>query len=205
LSDKNYVLTVNGTISSPTVPPGTAASSTVSAANIQNKIGGVITLAAKGFWRDAPASILNSGPYPPKVNQATQYTIHWIITNYSTDASNVTVSAYLQSGTMCTGTIKSNISTSPICNSANGLITWTIPTVPATTGITGPPAEAIIQVTNTPAVNQVGSAVTLMGPTTLQGTDAFTSLPFNATAPAITTNLPDDTTISGGTNRMVTQ
>lgn len=205
LSDKNYMLAVNATISSPTVPPGTAASSTVSAANIQTKVGGAIVLATTGYWRDAPSGILNSGPYPPKVNQATEYTIHWTITNYSTDASNVTVSAYLQSGTTCTGTIKSNLSTSPICNSSNGLITWTIPTIPATTGITGPPAEAIIQVTNTPAVNQVGSAVTLMGATTLQGTDAFTNLPFTGTGQAITTNLPDDTTIAGNVNRTVSQ
>jgi hypothetical protein len=51
----------------------------------------------------------------------------------------------------------------------------------------------------------VGSAVTLLGQTTLQGTDAFTNEPFNATAPAITTNLPDDTTISPSVNRYVTQ
>jgi len=205
LSDKDYTLGVNAQISSPTVPPGTTASSTVSVASAQNKVGGEISLSAPAYWRDANSGILNSGPYPPKVNQATQYTIHWIITNYSTDADNVTVTASLQSGTTCTGAIKSNMSTSPVCNPQNGLVTWQIPSVPATTGITGPAAEAIFQVTNTPAVNEVGNSVTLLGPSTLQATDDFTSSTLSATAAAVTTNLPDDTTIGTNVDRRVSQ
>jgi Domain of unknown function DUF11 len=205
VSDKNYTLALNVQVSSPTVPPGIAASSTVSAVGVENKIGGAITLASEGFWRDAASGILNSGPYPPKVDQATEYTIHWIITNYATDATNVTVSSSLQSGTTCTGEIKSNVSTAPVCNAANGSVTWTIPFIPATTGITGPPAEAIIQVENTPAVNQVGQAVTLMGPAALSATDAFTSSTLTASARAVTTDLPNDTTIPFGANRRVTQ
>jgi uncharacterized repeat protein (TIGR01451 family) len=204
-SDKNYTLKLNAQISSPTVPPGTAASSTVSTLSVVNNMGGAITLSEKGFWRDAPSGILNSGPYPPKVNQATEYTIHWDITNYSTDADNVTVSATLQSGTTCTGVIKSNVSTSPICNAGTGQITWTIPVVPATTGVIGPPAEAIIQVTNTPAINQVGQTLTLLGPAMLQATDGFTNETLTASGPAITTALPDDTTIPGSQARGVTQ
>ncbi len=205
LSDKNYWLKVNAQISSPTVPPDTAASSTVSAASIENKVGGNISIAAEGYWRDASSGILNSGPYPPIVNQATQYTIHWAIVNYATDAQNVTVSAYLQSGTACTGVIQSNMTTAPSCNAATGFVSWTIPTIPATTGIVGQPAEAVFQVANTPAVNQVGSAVTLLGPTTLQAADAFTSSTLTASAPAVTTDLPNDKTISPGQDRRVTQ
>lgn len=204
-SDKNYWLDVNAQISSPTVPPGTAASSTVFAVSVANKVGGAISLAAPAYWRDAASGILNSGPYPPKVNQATQYTIHWIITDYATDATNVTVSASLQSGTTCTGTIKSNIATAPSCNAATGLVTWTIPVIPATTGIAMPAAEAILQVTNTPSVNQAGNSVTLMGPVTLQATDGFTGGALAASAPAITTDLPGDKTISTSVDRRVTQ
>lgn len=205
LSDKNYTLKVNAQVSSPTVPPGTAASTTVNAASLETKVGGAIMLASKGYWRDAASNILNTGPYPPTVNQPTEYTIHWIITNYATDAQNVTVNATLQSGTTCTGTIKSNMATSPTCNPANGQVSWTIPVVAATTGVTGKPAEAIIQVTNTPAVNQIGSAVTLMGPATLSATDGFTGNQLSASAPPVTTDLPDDKTVAASTNRRVTQ
>ncbi len=196
--DKNFTLAVTGQIVSPTVPPGTAASSTVSVAKVENKVAGEIAVAAKGFWHDSTSGISNSGPYPPKVNKATQYTIHWVITNYSTDMGNVTLTASLQSGTTCTGQIQSNMPTAPTCDASSGSVSWTIPTIPATMGTVGPAAEAVFQVTNTPASNQIGSAVTLMGPTTLQATDLFTSSTVTVTAPAVTTLLPDDKTVSGG-------
>lgn len=202
--DKNYTLEVDAEIASPTVPAGTAASSTVSVVSVTNQVGGRITLAAKGYHNESAVGMANAGPYPPKVNQPTQYTIHWIITNYATDATNTVVTDALQSGTACTGQITSNMPTAPACNAATGMVTWAIPTVPATTGITGPPAEAIFQVTNTPAVNQVGNAVTLLGPSTLTATDAFTGQPLNASAPAVTTQLPDDTSLPQNQNRSVT-
>lgn len=196
-SDKDYTLQVGARISSPTVPPGTVASSTVSATSIQNKVGGALSFQAEALHTDKSSGILNSGPYPPKVNQATEYTIHWIITNYSTDLQNVAVSAYLQSGTTCTGTITSNIASStPTCNAANGLVTWNIPFIPATAGVTGAPVEAVIQVTNTPAVNQVGSPVTLLGPTALTATDAFTGVSLQGSAAVLTTQLSNDPSAS---------
>ncbi len=205
LSDKNYDLKVTAQISSPTVPPNTAASSTVSAIAFASKVGGETMLAAKGYWRDAASGILNAGPYPPRVNQATQYTIHWIITNYSTDIQNVNISAYLQSGTTCTGAIKSNISAAPVCDPATGEVTWQIPNVPATAGIVAPAPEAVIQVVNTPAINQVGQEVTLMNQTTLAATDVYTNTSINLTAQPVTTALPDDKTIGSNVSRAVVQ
>jgi hypothetical protein len=76
--------------------------------------------------------------------------------------------------------------------------------VPATTGIADKPLEAVFQVTNTPAVNQVGQTITLLGPATLTATDGFTSSTLSASAPAITTALPDDTSVASN-NRDVTQ
>jgi hypothetical protein len=87
-------------------------------------------------------------------------------------------------------------STTLACNAANGEVTWTVPTVAATTGITGKPLEAVFQVTNTPAINQVGQDVTLIGPATLTATDAFTGAAMQSTAPAITTALPNDTSVA---------
>lgn len=195
LSDKNYSLKVNAQISSPTVPSNTAGNGTISVAAIENKIGGEIVLASKGYLHDPNAGFTNTGPYPPKVNQTTQYSVHWRITNYSTDAQNVTVSAYLQSGTTYTGQVKSNVSSTPVYNASTGLITWTIPLIAATQGVISTPAEVIFQVSNTPAINQVGTAVTLLGPVTLQATDAFTGAALTANAISLNTDLPDDSNI----------
>lgn len=202
LSDKNYSVSVSARLQSPTVPPGTVASSTISVASLSTKLGGQIVLAAKVYHKEPTAGvggslgasgITNSGPYPPRVNQASQYTIHWLLTNYATDADNVIISAYLQSGTECTKNAQAPASTTFTCNPANGQVTWQIPVVAATTGITGKPLEAVFQVTNTPAVNQIGQDVTLIGPVTLTATDGFTGSAMQSSAGQMTTVLPDDT------------
>ena len=199
LSDKNYSVTASAKLQSPTVPANTAASSTISVANITTKLGGNIVLGAKGYWL--------SGPYPPKVNKKTQYAIHWLITNYATEADNVTISAYLQSGTTCAGVATAPASSSTfMCDPSNGQVTWQIPVVAATTGITGKPLEAVFHVVNMPAVNQVGQDVTLIGPATLTATDGFTGAAMKSSAGAITTALPDDTNVSVNmNNRQVMQ
>jgi hypothetical protein len=205
--DKNYTLKAHAQIRSATVPAGTTADATVSVADLQNKVGGAIALAASGYYHEIKATgITNTGPYPPKVDKATTYTIHWRITDYSTDAQNVTVGATLQSGTTCTGASSTKLtipSSTLTCNPANGQVTWMVPFIPATTGVVNAPAEAVFQVKNTPAINQAGGSVTLIGPTQLQATDGFTGQALTAQGAAITTDLPDD--MVGPSDRKVTE
>lgn len=196
-SNNNFQLSVAARIQSPTVPPNTAGSSTVSVASNVSKVAGAISLGADGFVAEKVApSIKNSGPYPPRVNQPSTYTIHWSITNYSTEMKNVTVSAYLQSGTTFTGAVSSPSGTTFTVNPGTGLVTWTIPDVPATTGVISAPATVVFQVSNTPAVNEVSQQVTLLGTTHLTATDAFTGLPVSEDANAITTRFPNDPSVS---------
>ncbi len=194
-NDKNFILAVRAQIQSPTIPPNIAASSTVETADIQNKVGGAIAITAAGYRKDA-SGIANTGPYPPVVNQPSQYTIHWNVTDYSTDVKNVVVSAYLKSGSVFTGRVKSNISTQPTYDAATGIVTWMIPSLPATTGVISIPAEAVFQVENTPAVNQVNQMVTLLGATSLSADDTFTNATLNASADPVTTQLPHDATVA---------
>jgi hypothetical protein len=196
----DYTLAVSAEVQSPTVPPDTQGSSTVSLASMTSQVGGEVALTGAGYAKEtAVSSITNTGPYPPKVNQPTTYTIHWNIVNYSTEINNVTVSAYLQSGTTFTGLATSTISSSSITyNAGTGLVTWTVPSIPAGAGVAGAaPAEAVFQVSNTPAVNQINQPVTLVGATTLTGTDAFTGAAINESAQSITTLFPDDPSASG--------
>ena len=197
--DKDFILLAHAKIQSATVPVGTTANSTISVTDLRDKVGGAVTLDSAGYYHEPKyasstlSGVKNTGPYPPKVDAPTTYTIHWRIADYAVDLANVTVSATLQSGTTCTGILRSTIpSSTPSCNPANGQITWQIPSLPANTGVVGAPAEAVIQVQNTPAVNQVGSVVTLLGPAALTATDAFASTTLTATAPAVDTKLVED-------------
>jgi len=73
--DKNFVLKVNGTIESPTVPHFVEANKTFSLANLETKIRGQADIDTKIYFRDASSGILNTGPFPPKVNKPTKYTV----------------------------------------------------------------------------------------------------------------------------------
>ena len=203
ISDKNYALKLRAQIESPTVLPNTSAEKTISVANLENKIAGKVRIDAQAYFRDAASGILNSGFYPPQVNKPTQYTIHWIITNYATDVTNVKVSAYLQSGAWFTGKVKSNMGTLPVFDADAGLVTWEIPTLPATKGIVSQAAEAVFQIEATPAVNQVGQSMPVLGETKIEAQDVFTGLALNESDAALTTDLPDDKTIPTDADRRV--
>jgi len=205
-SNKDYTLSVSAKATSPTVPPNTVGTSTVSIAAITNKVGGEIALTSDGFYKEASTAIQNSGPYPPTVDQPTTYTIHWSIVNYSTDMQNVTVSAYLQSGSTFTGLATSTGLTSsslPVYNAGTGQITWTIPYIPATTGVISAPVQTVFQITNTPSVNEVGQAITLLGPATFTATDVYTNSALKATTAPVTTKLPDDPYVAGSQGQVV--
>lgn len=200
ISNKNYSLAVTAQATSPTVPPNTAGTNTTSITALTSKVGGEIDLTSDAFYKEASTTIVNSGPYPPVVDQPTTYTIHWTIVNYSTDMQNVTVSAYLQSGSTFTGVATSTglASTSlPTYNAGTGQITWTIPYIPATTGVISTPAQTVFQITNTPSVNQNGQTITLLGPATLTATDVYTSSTVQNSAAAVTTHLTDDPSATG--------
>ncbi|MDO8664856.1 MAG: hypothetical protein Q7K44_04950 [Candidatus Liptonbacteria bacterium] len=205
ISDKNYSLKLQVEINSPTVPSGTAASKTVSVADMETKVAGKIAIGAKAFWRDASSGILNNGPYPPRVNQPTKYTVHWLLTNYSTDVSGIQTSAFLQSGAKWTGVTKSNIDNQPSYDSSTGKVTWDVGNLMATKGVISQQPEAIFQVEVTPAENQLNQLITFLSDTSVTGQDNFTGIQLSDTGQALTTALPDDKTIETSVSRGVQQ
>jgi hypothetical protein len=194
LSDKNFTLRIEGQIESPTVPYNVSATKTIGLGQLETKVGGEIMAEAKGLFRDAASEILNKGPLPMKVGQTTNFTIHWVVTNYGTDVKDFEVRAVLSSNVRATGIMKSNIASAPTYNDRTGELVWQIPLVLAGRGIANTPIEAIIQVAATPAVNQAGSAMTLIGETSFTGTDDFTGETLNGKSdPVVTNNLADST------------
>lgn len=197
LSDKNFILKVVGTIESPTVPHFVLEGRTVGFASIENKVRGRVELASLAYFRDAASGILNKGPMPPKVNQPTNFTIHWAITNYSTDLKDVEVRAFLGANVKCTGIIKSSVSTIPTCNERTQEVVWLVPKVLATSGITGKPVEAIFQVEATPSSADLNRTMVIIQDTMLKSVDEFTGMELTNKDSAITTQLPDDPTVGG--------
>ncbi len=169
----------------------------ISVAKLETKVGGKIDVKAKGFFRDASAGILNKGSLPPKIGQATDFTIHWLLSNYGTDIKNVKVSAVLPEGVEFTGQTKSSLSVGPVYNASAREVSWSLERILATSGALGDPIEAVFQITLTPTAAMVGKNALLLNPTQVVAVDEFTEQILNSSSPEVTTALPDDTTASG--------
>ena len=194
-NNKNFVLKVNATIESPTVPSDVSSEKTIASYEVENKIRGNVVIDAFGLYRDPVWKILNKGPYPPKVNQPTQYTIHWKIQNYANDISNVKISSFILPGTTYTGVFKSNIDIKPDYNKDSGLFSVSIPFIPANRGVINDPIEIVFQVENIPSINQIDKDITLLSQTKFEAQNEFTGENISLSMPEVKTDLINDPTI----------
>lgn len=196
LNDKDFTLRVNTEIESPSVPYYLSADKTSAGDVLTTKVQGLTTIDAQAFYRDANSGIANSGPIPPKVGEATQYTIHWIIRNYSTDVEDVTVSAELPQGVTWTGVMKSNTDSVPLYDEGTRVMSWEIDEIAATKGVLSAPVEAIFQVEAIPNEGLVGQFQPLLSNTTLEAKDGFTGMTLNYSDLFLNTSLSDDQTVN---------
>ncbi len=196
LSDKNYVLKIEAEIESPTVPEAVAAEKTLGIAKHEAKVGGRVIVEALGFFRDAPSGILNRGPWPLKVGQATNFTVHWRLINASTDLRDVEVKAFLGGNVRATGVIKSTIPPQPVYNERTGELVWQIGNLQATRGVLTLPPEAIFQIEATPSINQLGSPMLLIQETSVSALDEFTGESLNHRDGPIASDSLNDPTVT---------
>ncbi|TSC60362.1 MAG: Uncharacterized protein LiPW15_240 [Parcubacteria group bacterium LiPW_15] len=203
LGDKNFSVKLNLSLESPTVPPGVAAQKTVTISKTETKLAGQTDVKATGYFYDSASGILNKGPYPPKANQKTQYTVHWKVTNYTTDIADTVIKATVIPGVNFTGQVKSNADTKPTYDAQSGVITWNLGSVPATKGIVTPAFEAVFQIEYTPSNLQVGKEVVLLGATELSAKDVFVDRGISAASDQITTFLKEDPKIPSNLDRNV--
>ncbi len=196
VSDKNFLLKINGEISSPTVPYYVASDKTIGLTEFETKVGGKVEIDSQAFFRDSASGVFNAGSLPPKVNQPTNFTIHWIITNYSTDIKNIEIKSFLQSGIRWIKAVKSNISSIPSYNENTQEISWFIDQIPATKGVVNSPIEAVFQIEATPDITQVGNSMPLLSQTLLTALDQFVNVQLTASDKELDTRLPDDPTVS---------
>lgn len=203
LSDKDFSVRFAVTAESPTVPSYLNAEKTTALAVAETKLVGSAALQTKALYRDAASGIVNAGTLPPKVGVSTEYTVHWLVTNYSTDLENVRVAATLPPGAEWTGMVKSDGDSVPLYDESSREVVWTIDKIPAAKGVVNAPLGAVFQVRVTPTDAQAGNFAAILSDAVLQGTDAWTGLTVTARDGAVTTRLEDDPTVAGDQGRVV--
>jgi len=156
------------------------------------KIASSLSLRAQGYYSDE--LIPNSGPIPPKVGQTTTYTIKWNLTNAGNDLGNVRVEAYLPPHVKWLNNFRPSRANLKY-NFQTGKLVWEIGDLSASTGTLSPVAQAAFQVSITPSLAHLGSAVELVGRSQVMARDDFAGIELIVSDKVIETKLPNDPTI----------
>ncbi|MEK7659439.1 MAG: hypothetical protein AAB338_02180 [Patescibacteria group bacterium] len=184
---KNYSLKAGSLIQTSSVPPDFNLDKITASAELITKVKSKTDFISKAFYNDSVFP--NTGPYPPQVGQKTTYAIHWKIVNEGNDLTNVRIVSSLLPGISWEDKIKVTPTQSDLnYNPSTGQVSWSIPTVPAGTGIVSPVFEAVFQVGVTPSVNQSGQNLEILKEAVLEGVDNFTKDKINLNQPSLNTS-----------------
>jgi len=206
VSDKDFVITIDGEIESPTVPSVVGAERTIGVASLTNKVMGTINLDTKALFRDSASGFTNIGAVPPTVDKQTMYTVHWRLINFGTDVSNVEIQGFLLAGVKWTGQVKSNIDSVPKYNERTQEVLWKIPFISATTGVISEPIEAVFQIEATPSLHLLNRPMPLTSKTSVKAFDDFVQLEIMDQDESLTTDIHlDDPTVSSQQGTVIQQ
>ncbi|MEK7543025.1 MAG: hypothetical protein AAB503_01835 [Patescibacteria group bacterium] len=192
LSDKNFLVKVNAQFDSPSVPYYLSTPRTTAVASLDTRIGGGILIDARVLHYDVLSGISNDGPIPPRANQPTKYTVHWILRNFSTDIQDAVIKAQLPAGVSWMGIMKNEPGSSLVFDESSREVVWTMSRVSAMRGVTSDPIDIIFQIEATPISGMIGRYQTLVGQTTAKAIDGFTNSELTSQDVNLTTELSDD-------------
>ena len=154
------------------------------------KISSKVEIAQKGFFKDEVFG--NRGPIPPRVGEATTYTIIWQVKNYYSLVKDIKTKAILPPGVELAGKIfPGDEATKFSFDSQSREIIWSVGDLEK-----GSAKDIAFQVSFTPNAFQRGQTPKIINAATITGEDSWTDRILEATSPAIDTTLPDDETIT---------
>lgn len=161
----------------------------------ETKITSKLVIKQAGYFEDEVFG--NSGPLPPKVGEATTYTIIWQAKNYYNEVKNVKVKATLAQDVKLTGHIFPEDQSSKFAfDSLSREIVWDIGDFQAGSGVLSPGPSIAFQISFTPSSSHIGQKPDLISEAKITGEDTWTSKILQVVSPAINTTLPDDPTVS---------
>ena len=128
-------------------------------------------------------SFSNSGPIPPRADQATTYTIVWNVHNEGSPVAGGTISTILPSYVSYIDNTAGNF----LYNNGSRAVSWNTGDLAQ-----GASANGAFQVSLTPSTSQSGSAPNLTGTASFSGYDRFAGVQVSANADAVTTETKED-------------
>jgi len=139
----------------------------------------------------------SNGPFPPKVDEKTIFTVKWRLSNPANLISPAKVRAVLAPGVSWENRTRvNNGSSQPTFNSSTSEVTWDIGSLPGGTGGAFPEFEGYFQISIIPSINQAGDAADLVRDVVFEGVDTLTKQSITKSQPDLSSARADDR--SGG-------
>ncbi len=168
---------------------GGATSETLYSETKTLKVSSNLKLLSRGFRTVGPFE--NSGPFPPRVDNETTYTITWTATDSFNNITGAKVSATLAPNVKWTG-FTSPGSENITYDKSTGEVVWNVGDMRSGIGTNSQARDVSFQVSVTPSISQVGFELQLVGSATISGIDAFTGVRIGEVKGAVTTNITSD-------------
>ena len=196
-AQKNPMIEIKTTLESANAPEEAPVAGLPTAVSINNiKINTNCNLEITSYFRDAKSGIANQGQLPLRVDEPTDFTIHFKILNSFNNLNNVQIKTSLPQGVEFTSMIAGNYGDNlPHYDKNNRILTWEVKSVEAGSGYLVQAPELIFQVRVTPQLSQINQAIELIEETTFKATDAFTLQEINKTYPPVFSNKLTDSTV----------
>lgn len=168
--DRNFVFPVATTIDSASPPPQFQGVSLGFRDAVEFRLSSPIGLSARAGYYDAPFP--SGGPLPPRVRQATTYSIILKLSSGANALADVEVRGQLPGGVAWQDKTASDLGAISF-NPATQEFIWRIRELPAATGILRSPLSAAFQIALTPAENQLDTSPLLAKNLSASGRDTF--------------------------------
>lgn len=139
----------------------------------------------------------NTGPFPPKVNNKTLYTINWSVRPSENTLENAQISAVLPQGVEWSRKISPEGARLSY-NTETRTVIWNIGTLVRASSTNNKSLTVSFQIANTPSIGSAGKELTLLGPTTYTATDTATKAVVSDEKSSLTTRLITDPAYSPG-------
>ncbi len=158
-----------------------------------------LQFAAQSLYSVGP--IKNSGPFPPKFDKDTTYTVQWFMRPVENPLSNVVATATLPLGVVWTGVIAPQSELITYVPETR-VVTWNVGSLPKATS--SPVVRTVsFQVKVRPIKSQIDSRIDLVGETSVQAIDTAVNAPISSTRPVLTNELSADPLYSTGKEKVL--
>jgi hypothetical protein len=172
--DKNFTVVTTAFFESNEVPTSLRVNKIIQANVTEVKVNTRLFVDPKLYYFDDEIYFTNTGPMPPMVGETTTYSVYLDVVNLSNDLENVEMVTFLPENVKWLDKVDFGRVGEFNYNERTKELTWKIPKVPAHVGVLTPLYRAAFQVALTPAPNQRGKSVDILGKVTVSAKDTFT-------------------------------